>query len=66
MGTLSEARPAADEIIVSIWNEVEESFKDLPDDLRRERAVDYGLVYVYRKSELAEESLFKSSNPRLN
>ncbi len=63
---LSEARPFADEIIVSIWNEVEETFKDLPDELRRERAADYGLVYVYRKSELAEQSLFKSTHPRLN
>ena len=63
---LADARPVADEIIVSIWNEVEESFKDLPDDLKRERAIEYGLVYVYRKSELGEPSLFKSANPRLN
>lgn len=63
---LAEARPVADEIIVNIWNEVEESFKDLPDDLRREKASEYGLVYVYRKSELAEQSLFKSTHPRLN
>ena len=63
---LSEARPFADEIIVNIWNEVEKTFKDLPDELRRERAADYGLVYVYRKSELAEQSLFKATHPRLN
>jgi len=63
---LSEARPYADEIIVNIWNEVEETFKDLPDDIRRERAADYGLIYVYRKSELTEQSLFKSPSPRLN
>ena len=63
---LSETRPEADEIIVNIWNEVEETFKDLPDDLRRERAIEYGLVYVYRKSELAEQSMFKTTNPRLN
>jgi hypothetical protein len=63
---LSEARPEADEIIVSIWNEVEETFKDLPDNLRRERAIEYGLAYVYRKSELAEQSLSKATHPRLN
>ncbi len=63
---LSDSRPKADEIIVNIWNEVEETFKDLPDDLRRERAIEYGLVYVYRKSELAEQSLFKTTHPRLN
>lgn len=63
---LAEARPVADEIIVSIWNEVEESFKDLPDDIRREKSKDYGLIYVYRKSELAEQSLIKATHPRLN
>lgn len=63
---LAESRPAADEIIVNIWNEVEDSFKDLPDDLRRERAAEYGLVYVFRKSELAEQSLFKSPGPGMN
>jgi len=63
---LSEARPEADEIIVSIWNEVEETFKDLPDNLRRERAIEYGLAYVYRKSELTEQSLSKVTHPRMN
>jgi hypothetical protein len=63
---LSEARQVADEIIVRVWNEVEESFKDMPDDIRRERAQEYGLVYVYRKGELTEQSLLKASNPRLN
>jgi hypothetical protein len=63
---LAEARPDADEIIVSIWNEVENTFKDLPDDLKREKAAEYGLVYVYRKNELLEQSLLKASNPRLN
>lgn len=49
---LEELRKRADEIILDIWNEVEEKFKDLPDDERRERAADYGLVYVYRKNEI--------------
>jgi hypothetical protein len=63
---LAEARPVADEIIVCIWNEVENTFNDLPDDLKREKASEYGLIYVYRKSELLEQSLLKTSNPRLN
>jgi hypothetical protein len=63
---LAETRPVADEIILSIWNEVEESFKDLPDDTKREKAKAYGLVYVYRKSELADQSLFKATHSRLN
>jgi len=49
---LEELRKRADEIILDIWNEVEDKFKDLPDDERRERAAEYGLVYVYRKNEI--------------
>jgi len=50
---LIEQRKVVDAIISSIWNEVEETFKDLPDDARRNHARIYGLVYFYRKSELA-------------
>ncbi|MFC2081349.1 hypothetical protein ACFLR8_03985 [Bacteroidota bacterium] len=57
---LAELRPAADDIILQVWNEVEESFKDLPDDLRREKAMEYGLIYVYRKNELSDQNLFNS------
>lgn len=57
---LADLRPVADGIIVDIWNEVEESFKDLPDDLRREKASEYGVVYVYRKNELSDQNLFSS------
>jgi len=48
---LSTLRNEADEIILDIWNEVEASYKDLPDVLKRERAKEYGLVYIYRKNE---------------
>ncbi len=48
-------RPEADEIILAIWNEVENSFRDLPDDLKREKACEYGLVYVYRKTEILSQ-----------
>ena len=57
---LADLRPVADSIILQIWNEVEESFKDLPDDLRREKAAEYGLVYIFRKNELIENRLFNS------
>jgi len=50
---LIEQRKVVDAIISSVWNEVEETFKDLPDDARRNHARIYGLVYFYRKSELA-------------
>ena len=58
---LKTIRPQADNIILDIWNEVEESFKDLPDDLKREKAAEYGLVYIYRKNEQNNSNLFKSS-----
>jgi len=48
---LEDLRKRADDIILNVWNEVEETFKDLPDHERRERANEYGLVYVYRKNE---------------
>ncbi len=57
---LADIRPQADDIILQVWNEVEESFKDLPDDLRREKAMEYGLVYVYRKNEISDQSMFPS------
>ena len=48
---VAELRKDADEIILSIWNEVEERFSELPDDLKRERSTEYGLTYVYRPME---------------
>ncbi len=57
---LTKLRKEADNIILSMWNEVEDSFKDLPDDLRREKAREYGIVYVYRKNEISAFSLYDS------
>lgn len=64
---LETLREKADEIILNIWNEVEATFKDQPDDMKREKCTDYGLVYVYRKNELKglqllERSLFDFIN----
>jgi hypothetical protein len=63
LNDLNSLRDKADDIILSIWNEVEESLKDLPDDTKRERAAEYGVVYFYRKNEikglqLLERTLF--------
>ncbi len=57
---LADLRPEADAIILQVWNEVEESFKDLPDELRREKASEYGLIYIFRKNEVGDSRLFKS------
>lgn len=50
---LEDLRKKADEIIINIWNEVEKFYKNEPEDLRREKAKKYGLVYVFRRNELA-------------
>lgn len=49
---LAKLRDDADVLIAKVWDEVEESFRELPDELRRERAKEYGLIYVFRKNEL--------------
>jgi hypothetical protein len=57
---LNEKRASIDIVIQQVWNEVEETFKDLPEELRREKASEYGLVYVYRKNEMGPASFFKN------
>lgn len=49
---VSAMRKEADAIILEIWNEVEDSFANLDDQNKREQAMVYGLVYVFRKNEL--------------
>lgn len=51
-GTVSDLRKEADRIILEIWNEVEKHFEGLSDAEKRERASEYGIVYVWRKKEL--------------
>jgi len=48
---LIELRVIIDTIITSIWNEVEDFYKELPDDLKRKSSGIYGVVYFYRKGE---------------
>jgi hypothetical protein len=44
-------RDEADQIILDIWNEVEEFFSSYPEEIKRERASEYGVVYVFRPME---------------
>ena len=48
---VNEYRIQADRIIVDIWNEVEKTFESMPNEVKRTKSSDYGLVYVYRPSE---------------
>ncbi|MBN2482342.1 MAG: hypothetical protein JXB19_11415 [Bacteroidales bacterium] len=58
---LSELRITADDIIVTIWNEVEDYYKDLPEEHKRNNSRIYGVVYFYRRNELRK----KNENPAL-
>ena len=60
LNDVSTMRIQADEIIVNIWNEVEAHFSDLPDDMMREKAKEYGVAYVYRKNELQRQQALTS------
>jgi hypothetical protein len=49
-------RKEADEIILKLWNEVEESHDSLPEEIRKTLCEEYGLVYFYRKGELEKSN----------
>jgi hypothetical protein len=44
-------RPEIDEVIVEVWNSVENYFKDLEGEKKLKSCRDYGLIYYYRKGE---------------
>ena len=48
---LMNFREKGDAIILDIWNQVEEKFKDLPPFMRYNKCREFGLVYYYRKGE---------------
>jgi hypothetical protein len=48
----SQLRKEADEIILQIWNEVENTHIALSEEIRKIVSEEYGLVYFYRKGEL--------------
>jgi hypothetical protein len=49
---LAALREKANQIILQTWNEVEEYYSDLPEAMKREKAKEYGLAYVFRKNEM--------------
>jgi len=57
---LNEQRTQIDGVIQQIWNEVEHTYNDLPEEMRREKASEYGVVYVFRKNELDNATLFQT------
>ncbi len=54
---LDEIRGQADEIILKVWNEVEETLAPIDSEEKRERCQAYGIVYFYRPQERQKEFL---------
>ena len=50
---LASFRKKGDEIILEIWNQVEEKFKDERPYSKLLKCKDFGLIYYYRKGEKA-------------
>jgi len=59
LNDVTALRTQADDIILNVWNEVESHFSNLPDDMMREKATEYGISYVYRKNELQRLNVFR-------
>lgn len=53
---LVSLRNAADTIIVNVWNEVEKTFNDLPDEQKRKMCEEFGITYVFRKNEMGKSN----------
>lgn len=52
LDNISELRTIGDEIILNIWNEVEEKFEKIVNvEKRLDACREYGLIYYYRKGE---------------
>lgn len=49
---IAALRRDADDLILNLWNEVEAHYQELPDEMMREWAATYGVVYVFRPHEL--------------
>lgn len=55
---VASLRIKADEIILEIWNDIEKQFEDYPTEEKRLYCTEYGLVYVFRKSEVLKTNSF--------
>ena len=59
-----QLRKEADEIILQLWNEVENTHSKLPEEIRKSLSEEYGLVYFYRKGELEKATGTESQTQR--
>jgi hypothetical protein len=54
--TILELRPQVDKLIQVLWNEIENYFSNLPEEDKRSLSSEFGVEYVYRKSELQKNN----------
>lgn len=48
---LKAIRPEVDEVLLELWNQIEENFKNEPPEVRFSECRKYGVIYYYRKRE---------------
>lgn len=63
---LAKMRNDADLLIAKLWDEIEASYSQLPDEVKREQAQDYGVIYVFRKNEIRNISVPENSYEEVN
>lgn len=51
LDALREVRPEVDAVLLELWNQIEEHFKDEPLERRLAECRKLGVVYYYRKNE---------------
>lgn len=63
---LAKMRNDADILIAKLWDEIEASYSQLPDEVKREQAKEYGVIYVFRKNEIRHISVHEDSYEEVN
>ena len=58
---LAKLRNEADALVAKVWDEVENNYKELPDEIRRDKSKEYGLIYVFRKNEIRNITLLETA-----
>lgn len=48
---LQELRPKVDEVLLDLWNQIEQHFASEPPEIRFNHCREYGVVYYYRRHE---------------
>ena len=51
---VSLMRPQVDEVILEVWNSIENYFSDYSGEKKLKACRDYGLIYYYRSGEKAD------------